>query len=1073
MSPRRYVKRPGLSTEVIRLVTGRAGKRRPVALVGMGGSGKSALAADVCGAGRVRRRFPDGVIRLEVRPEQDPVTLLADIGRRSGLAATGRGFATLARGRDTLAAAFRGKRLLIALDGVRDRGPLDAVEVLPDTCRVLFTTRLSGLAEAMDAAEVRVGELTRDQALRLLGAWTREPVGELPPEAHRLCARVGNLALGVAITGAMVARGHSYTDVLALIERDPARIRAELDPRYHHDALFAAVGASVDELPAPDRAGYAQLAVFAGRGPFPREAVQAVWGAEMSGPRTGELLAGLVGRSLLSSPEDGWYVAHRLQYDVMARRLTPDGLVAAHNRLLDGYRETYPDGWTGSAADRYLGSALAGHLAAAGRHDELHALLADVPWIRARLRHGVLPELVSDYRYAHDTLSPHIVRALRLSAPVVTADPDRVRVQLTNRLHGHRDPAVAAWTVRNASDDLPGPWLTAPGPVLTPTTGALEGVLTDHGGRAVPSVAVTPDGSRVVSGGGDGTIRIWDLDTGRQRAALTGHTGTVSSVAVTPDGSRVVSGGGDGTIRIWDLETGRQRAMRADHGGWVYSVAVTPDGSRVVSGGHGPIWVWDLRSGRRRAMRADHGGWAVPSVAVTPDGSRVVSSGGDGTIRIWDLRSGRQRAVLTGHTDAVAVAVTPDGRRAISTGGDRTVRVWDLDTGRQQAALTGHTGWVGPVAVTPDGRLAVSGGGDRTVRVWDLDTGRQRATLTGHTGEVCSVTVTPDGRRAISGGSDGTIRVWNLGTRQRRTVSTGHTGRVYSVAVTPDGNRAISGGDDGTIRIWDLDTRRQRAVLTDRVGWVHTVTVTPDGNRVVSGDGGTVRVWDLDTGRQRATLTGHTGWVHAVAVTPDGRRAISGGETVRVWDLDTGRQRAALTGHTSGVFAVAVTPDGRRVVVGGHGPIWVWELDTGRQRATLTGHTGAVHAMTVTPDGRRAISGGDDGTVRVWDLDTGRQRATLTGHTGAVHAVTVTPDGRRAISGGDDGTVRVWDLDTGRQAADWAGEYPVVACGVVAGGTLKVVVGQRIGPPYLLELHDARTGGGGESDGRELRRTTE
>ena len=238
--PARLVERPDLLAAVVRAV--RAGER-PVALAGIGGAGKSTLAARACSDRRVRRRFRDGITWLDADRGQDPVVLLADLARRLGLPDAAAGFTTVGQGRDTLAAALRGKRVLVAVDNVWERGPLDALTGLAPTCTVVFTTRLPELATTVNATPIRVDELTQDQALELLSRWTHQAPAALPDTARTLCTRVGNLALGVAMAGAMVARGRPFTDVLALIDQDLTRVRTELDSKYQYRTLFAAIEA--------------------------------------------------------------------------------------------------------------------------------------------------------------------------------------------------------------------------------------------------------------------------------------------------------------------------------------------------------------------------------------------------------------------------------------------------------------------------------------------------------------------------------------------------------------------------------------------------------------------------------------------------------------------------------------------------------------------------------------------------------------------------------------------------------------------------------------------------------------
>jgi WD40 repeat protein len=1059
--PDRLVERPGLLTEIVRALRAR---QRLVAVTGPGGAGKTTLAAQACGDRQVRRSYRDGIAWLEANHGQDPAELLAALAYRLRMPHAASGFATVEQGRELLAPRLLGKRLLIVVENVSERPLLQAFRDLTPMGTVLFTTDQADLATAVKATEIHVDGLTRDQSLDMLGRWTGQDPATLPQEAGVLCARSGNLPLGVALAGGMITAGLSFQAALDWVKPLPDQPDGEPDSSSHVRALSQMIEASSEVLPKTAQARYEELAVFSGRSPFPSEAAQALWHRDLKGAEVHSLLAGFVDRALLTARGAGWYTLHQLQYEVLENRLSDDGLAAAHAQLLDGYRIRYPKGWAESAADPYLAGNLVSHLRDAGRSGELRAVLTDTEWIQGRLTVAPPYELIHDYQHAVDPLARQIMRTLRLSAASLAASPAGIRSHLASRLLNHPDPGIAAWAadLTDRTDTPPAYWLTPVVRAAATPVNPVKQILTGHAGP-VRAVTVSRNGGRAVSGSDDGTVRVWDLATGREEAVLVGHTDWVRAVAVCRNGSRAVSGSDDGKLRLWDLATGREKAVLTGHDGEVFAVAITRDGALAVSGGSDrTVRVWDLTTGSERAVLAGHTR-TVWSVAVTSDGALAVSGSGDGTIRVWDLATGREEAVLTGHAGEVfAVAITPDGALAVSGGGDGTLRVWDVPDRRQQAILTGHTGWVRTVTVSPDETLAVSGGEDRSVRVWDLAAGREEAVLTGHDGEVFAVAITPDGAQAVSGSSDETVRSWDL-TAGRGKVA--DTGWIFSSAISRDGARAVTGGSDATVRVWDLITGREEAVLAGHTRPVFSVAMTPDGALAFSGGSDrTVRVWDLATGSERAVLAGHTRPVWSVAATPDGTLAVSGGGdgTVRVWDLATGQQEAVLAGHDGEVFSVAITPDGALALSGGSDrTVRVWDLATGSERTVLAGHTHPpVWSVAITPDKTLAVSGGEDGSVRIWDLATGREKAVLAGHDGEVLSVAITADGRRACSGGADATIRVWDLVSRAEIARWSADHPVIECAALSGRPLKIGVGQGRGCPCILELHATPRGPG-------------
>jgi WD40 repeat protein/serine/threonine protein kinase len=275
---------------------------------------------------------------------------------------------------------------------------------------------------------------------------------------------------------------------------------------------------------------------------------------------------------------------------------------------------------------------------------------------------------------------------------------------------------------------------------------------------AVWCVAAAASGA--VSGGIDGTVRVWDLAAGRERLCLTGHADGVLGVAVTDDGAEAVSVGVDGTLRRWDLRAGRELAAMDAGFGRLLTVALVPGrpGLALVAGDDPAPRLLDMAAAMEVRRFAGHAG-RVLAVAVAPDGQIAASAGEDGTVRLWDLPTGRLARTLTGHAGVVhAVAFAPDGRHLLSGGADAIARWWGVESGREVRKFEGHADWVRGVAVTPDGRYAVTGGDDETVRVWDVASAAV-ATFVDHVGSVLGVAVMPDGRAVLSAGDDWTVAV--------------------------------------------------------------------------------------------------------------------------------------------------------------------------------------------------------------------------------------------------------------------------------------------------------------------------
>ncbi|EIM89586.1 WD40 repeat-like protein [Stereum hirsutum FP-91666 SS1] len=408
-----------------------------------------------------------------------------------------------------------------------------------------------------------------------------------------------------------------------------------------------------------------------------------------------------------------------------------------------------------------------------------------------------------------------------------------------------------------------------------------------HIPNPVLSVAFSPDGTKIVSGSIEHTLRMWDVESGEEVSKpFEGHTDSICSVAFSPDGTKIVSGSTDRTIRVWDVESGKEVSKPFEgHIDNVWSVAFSPDGTKIVSGSSDrTIRMWDVESGEEVSKPFKGHTESVSSVAFSPDGTKIVSGSFDQTIRMWDVENGEEvLKPFKGHTDSIcSVAFSPDGTKIVSGSYDHTIRVWDVESGKEVLKpFEGHTDSICSVAFWPDGTKIVSGSSDRTIRMWDVESGEEVSKpFEGHTSIVNSVTFSPDGTKIVSGSSDCTVRVWDVESgKEVLKPFEGHTESVRSVAFSPDGTNIVSGSYDHTIRVWDVESGKEVSKpFNGHTSIVNSVAFSPDGTKIASGSfDRTIRVWDVESGKEVSKpFEGPTNYVTTSAFLPDGMKVVSG-----------------------------------------------------------------------------------------------------------------------------------------------------------------------------------------------------
>ncbi len=486
-------------------------------------------------------------------------------------------------------------------------------------------------------------------------------------------------------------------------------------------------------------------------------------------------------------------------------------------------------------------------------------------------------------------------------------------------------------------------------------------VLGTHDAR-IDALAVSSGGQWAASASSDGVVKVWDIGREAEIVRFRGECQAVA-VAITPDGRRVVAGGGSwGTpeclpITVWNVPGAVEEKRLTGHEDGVTAIAVTADGALAISGSEdGSIRVWDLEQGDEVLALTSHTS-AVTSLALSGDGRRLVSGGAitpwssDNRMRVWNAAALDQPAAPAAHAEEVTAAlVTPDGHAVTAS---RDLKVWDPTTGTELEAWPSREQLVDVLVATPDGRSVVAAvGGASPGRVpsenrllrWDLAHGSEPASVGSHPSRVEGLAITPDGRLLLSAGGN-QLRAWDM-------VRGGEVGKLRTEAsgalvLTPDGRKAVV-ACGALVKMLDLESGRLAGSLPVRRGRVNALGMIPDGRHVVVASEEATGVWDLATGACAAQLK-RSESAGILAVSPDGRHVVTASEStpvardfdLRLYDLGT--------------------LDGRTLAAG-----------------ALRGHTSFVSFLEFLPDGRFLISASVDGTVRIWEVVSLTNVATFT-----------------------------------------------------------------------------------------------
>ena len=478
--------------------------------------------------------------------------------------------------------------------------------------------------------------------------------------------------------------------------------------------------------------------------------------------------------------------------------------------------------------------------------------------------------------------------------------------------------------------------------------------------KAVCGVAIRKGNGQLAVGLADGTLAVLDVSgaTPKELSSQGAHTAGVACVVYSPDGRRLATVGGDGTVRVWaagDAGTPTPlvrfdgQAAPGSSTGFapLSTVAFSPDGRFVAAGGaDAVVRIWDVQTKSEVRSLRGHTDW-VTSVAFSPDGRFIASAAAekDNTVRVFELPALEGGGGTSGHALAVnAVAVSPNGKLAATAGTDQTIKIWDIDTGKEVATLIGNSDLPYAIAFL-DNNTVVMGGRVETGNAGRLHfwaTTPPRLLTSVETGEVYSIVPSANRtnlgawsvRPSVSGGPKAsTYETYTEKGEQHGDPLSDKGRNIQSATYTADLAWVVAGDDSGTIRLWDVAKK-------ERIGgdWplfqrkFADMGITVDKKYIVAADdAGMVKVAEVE--KRNVVVSGevHTAGVRALYVSPTGTTffTISKDRELKAWSLTDLKQLKELRAWKmpTEVIGAAYAPDGKSVVTANaDGTAYVLEL---------------------------------------------------------------------------------------------------------------------------------------------------
>ncbi len=535
------------------------------------------------------------------------------------------------------------------------------------------------------------------------------------------------------------------------------------------------------------------------------------------------------------------------------------------------------------------------------------------------------------------------------------------------------------------------------------------------------------DGKKIVTTSNNNNAEIWEVESERLLAILTGHSNEVPYAEFSPDGKRVVTASWDSTAKLWDAKTG-EILFTFKHPYFVTLAKFSPDGKKIATISTDSIArLWDVNTGQLITELVGHD-YSIYDIAFDAESNRIVTASSDWTAKVWDGTTGKFLLNLTGHLDRVTKACfNSDGKSILTASDDGGAILWNALTGKQILQIYNHQLPVISASFSPDGKRILTSSDDHTAKIWDPASQKLIMDFTGRSMTPHQSTVSPEGTKILTGYNDGIARILDYNTGKLSLSLQGHKEGISSVEYSPDGKKIITASWDSTSKIWDAVSGKLLFTLKGFKGSVYSASFSWDGKKIITAsEDSAIKLWDATSGKLLATKRQKND-VFGARFFPDGKKVISFGgrwkDSTKIWDISKGSFHPnVMQDLLEKITAeskrdIKFSADGKKMMIICNPATLIIDLAT-MTSIKMENSFDATDA-SFSPDGSKTIITGLFNTRSdLVNSITGKRyykyyNSNRDDHQDRINSACFSNDGTKIITASRDNTVKIWNADDG------------------------------------------------------------